>query len=57
MYSKSTGKNASLRLNKEMLNVEVSGTPDMNRYLETGQLPENEAERKAYKEMEAKGLL
>lgn len=56
-YSKSTGKNASLRLNKEMLNVEVSGTPDLNRYYETGQLPENEVEREMYKEMEEKGLI
>jgi len=56
-YSKSTGNSTSLRFDKEMLNVEVSGTPDLYRYYETGQLPENEAEREMYKELEAKGLI
>ena len=35
-----------MRLDKEMLNVEVSGTTYLYRYYETGQLPENEAEAK-----------
>ena len=37
--------------------VEVSGTPDLNRYYETGELPGNEAEREMYKEFIEKGLI
>ena len=54
-YSENTGCNASIQFSEELLSVEVSGTPDMYRYYETGKLPENEAERELYQLMIEKG--
>ena len=40
-----------------LLEPEVSGTPDLYRYYETGELPENEAEREVYKILTEQGLI
>lgn len=42
---------------KNLLEFDYSGTLDLNRYYETGELPEDEAERKLFLELIEKGVI
>lgn len=46
---------ASVVRSGETQSVEVSGTPDLNRYYETGELPTDPLQRKAFQLMIEKG--
>lgn len=46
---------ASVVRKGEMRSAELSGTPELDRYYETGELPQDEATRELYQIMQEKG--